>query len=547
MSTKQGNQSWPMARSHLALGCITLLGLAIRSYALARQSIWLDEAFSIWLAQQHLVDLWAWLIKIDQHPPLYYTLLHYWLQFFGDGPNAVRALSVLCSSAAIPFFYGASRYWVGQRTALLAALLLALSPFHVRYAQEARMYALLTLSTAVALYALAFLLYAPRARQQRWPWWALALAQSSIMLTHNTATVFFPVALNSAVGCLWLWQRWRKGLTSLPNLAWEPFARSWLATQGLALILWLPWSIAFVIQATLVDREFWIELPTVATIYHALHNFNLATLPAWSRVGLAINYGWWLLAALGLYALRHTPARALLLLLLWLLPIGGELLVSLRRPIFADRTLIGTTLPYLLLVATGLGEAKRLGKLGTRWCQPWQALRPWLNVDRLSKPVKSLITPNLAVAVGLLLLLGLHGWALQRYFVHYEKEGWAAAAAYVATEVETGDLLLFHASWVELPFQYYFRHYEKDVVSRGLPVDLFDRGVLEPKMSTADLPYLNSLLVDRDELWLIYAHQWYTDPQGILLSALQQQMILVEQQSFTGLEVMHFRREDEKR
>jgi len=75
-----------------------------------------------------------------------------------------------------------------------------------------------------------------------------------------------------------------------------------------------------------------------------------------------------------------------------------------------------------------------------------------------------------------------------------------------------------------------------------VPVDLFDRGVLEPKMSEADLPYLHNLLAGRESVWLIYSHDWYTDPQGILPRELQQQMVLVEQRAFVGLQVMHFRR-----
>ena len=47
-------------------------------------------------------------------------------------------------------------------------------------------------------------------------------------------------------------------------------------------------------------------------------------------------------------------AWALLLLSLVLTPFLGELLVSLRRPIFYDRTLIWTTLPYYMLMAVGI-------------------------------------------------------------------------------------------------------------------------------------------------------------------------------------------------
>ena len=188
---------------------LLLLGTLLRFYQIQAKTIWLDEAFSIWLAHQGLIDLWAWLIKIDQHPPLYYSLLHFWQLRFGDLQGVVRIFSALCSTLALPFFYGAGRRFFDQPTALVATLILALAPFHIRYAQEARMYALLTLTVALALYLLARLLQEPVERQPRWLWPLFAFAQSAVMLTHNTAAVFFPLALNLAIGGAVAWQALR--------------------------------------------------------------------------------------------------------------------------------------------------------------------------------------------------------------------------------------------------------------------------------------------------------------------------------------------------
>jgi len=496
------------------LGGITLIGLALRFYAIGTKTIWLDEAFSIWLAHQPLREMWAWLVRIDQHPPLYYTLLHYWIALFGDTQGAVRALSALFSGLAIPFLYGACRYLFARRIALSAALLLAFSPLHIRYAQEARMYALLTLGVAIALYLLAVILFDARSHGARWPWLGLALAQTAVMLTHNTATIFWPLALNSVIGGALLWQRQQNTLSSLPMLNAPHFTRRWLGVQLLALGGWLPWSVPFLIQSRLVDREFWIAPPTLELVYETLHNFNLAFLPAWSSGALLGNLGCWLLVGLGVWSLRHTPARALLLVTLCLLPFCGELLVSLRRPIFSERTLLWITLPYAILLAAGIGQASRMAG---RY-------------------------PRAVVAGILILLLGCNSFGLTQYYVHFAKEEWDQAAAYVAQASAPGDLILFHATWVQLPFDYYFRHTGKTAELRGLPVDLFERGVLEPKMTEADLPRLQTLIADREHVWLIYSHDWYTDPQAILPRELQRALVLTEQRTFIGLRVMHFQR-----
>ena len=77
--------------------------------------------------------------------------------------------------------------------------------------------------------------------------------------------------------------------------------------------------------------------------------------------------------------------------------------------------------------------------------------------------------------------------------------------------------------------------YKSHLIS--VPVDLFDRGILEPKMSESDLPRLRSLIRDRERVWLIYSHNWYTDPNNIIPTALRQELKHLETKNFYGLEV----------
>ena len=78
-------------------------------------------------------------------PPLYYWLLNLWVRLFGLSENGLRSLSVFASAATVGLTYDLGRRLFGRVAGLLAAFLLAIAPFHIYYAQEARMYALLTL------------------------------------------------------------------------------------------------------------------------------------------------------------------------------------------------------------------------------------------------------------------------------------------------------------------------------------------------------------------------------------------------------------------
>src|SRR5687767_288073 len=112
---------WPWA-----LLAVTLLGAGLRFGALNAKTVWLDEAFSLWMVRHDLPSLMDWLIRIDHHPPLYYILLHYWTHWFGDTPNALRSLSALTSTLAIPFYALAARRLAGAQVGIVAALLLTI-------------------------------------------------------------------------------------------------------------------------------------------------------------------------------------------------------------------------------------------------------------------------------------------------------------------------------------------------------------------------------------------------------------------------------------
>ena len=210
-----------------------------------------------------------------------------------------------------------------------------------------------------------------------------------------------------------------------------------------------------------------------------------------------------MLVLLGVVHFRRRPAQAALLLAVFLTPLAGEWLVSLRRPIFYDRTLIWASLPLYLILAAGVRQLRH---------------RAWA-----------------LAAVSMLLLI--NGLSLHEYYVHFEKEQWDDAAAFVAERVAPDDLILFNATWVQLPFDYYFRLYDRPVVEHGVPVDLFDRGVLEPKMTREDLPRLRALVRGHERVWLVYSHDWYTDPEGLIPGALSEEFDTLGRWAFRDLQV----------
>ena len=340
-------------------------------------------------------------------------------------------------------------------------------------------------------------------------WIGYVLFTAAAMLTHHTA-LLFPLAINLFVISVLLWRRLRRKPIPDPQspIPDPQSPTSWLLAQLAVLLLWSPWLSAFVFQAAGVDREFWIPAPTFPALIAALKTFLSALLPPLAGRSDLIWAGYAVLIGVGVLSLRNQGPLLALLGTLFLTPIGGELLVSLRRPVFYDRTLIWATIPLYLLLAAGIAQ-----------------LRRW---------------PLVVAAVGL--VVTANAASLHEYYVNFQKEEWDKAAGYVAARAADDDLLLFNATWVQIPFDYYFRAYGRPLVERGAPADLFDLGVLEPKMTESDLPRLRELLAGRSRVWLIYSHNWYTDPRGLIPAALAQEFALRDLRQFVGLEVRLYER-----
>ncbi|MBF2084363.1 glycosyltransferase family 39 protein [Thermoleptolyngbya sp. C42_A2020_037] len=83
------------------------------------------------------------LVQSPEHAPLYFLLAHGWTKLWGSSIVAVRSLSVLFSLISLALIGRlASQLFNSAPAGAIATTLLALSPFFVSYAQEARPYSL---------------------------------------------------------------------------------------------------------------------------------------------------------------------------------------------------------------------------------------------------------------------------------------------------------------------------------------------------------------------------------------------------------------------
>jgi uncharacterized membrane protein len=135
----------------LLLSLIIFLGVTLSVFRINR-SLWLDEAFSVYVAEQGVHGIISSAAN-DSSPPFYYMILSIWIKCFGNSEISIRALSTVFYLLGIIVIYKLSASIFDSRLkGLLCAFLLMVSPLAVDHAQNGRMYALLCLLTIVSLF-----------------------------------------------------------------------------------------------------------------------------------------------------------------------------------------------------------------------------------------------------------------------------------------------------------------------------------------------------------------------------------------------------------
>ena len=233
----------------LTLG-VVLVALLCRLPPMTR-SFWLDEVFSVGVAQHTPLEIAREIAPRDVHPPLYYMVLSVW---GGTSEFRVRALSLLAGLLQIAALGLVVREMGNARAGWIAAYLAAAAHPLCWPSYEARSFALMNLFATLAW----FFLVRSLKKGGRWPWIALGVCMAGTLYTFYYG--FFALL---ALGALFLCSR--------------PTRRQWLgflAASGLAYLLFFPWVHVLLDQMSRGGPGGWLDpLGPVQTIKH--HFFHV--------------------------------------------------------------------------------------------------------------------------------------------------------------------------------------------------------------------------------------------------------------------------------
>ncbi len=143
-----------MKNTILLLILIILIGSSLRIYDIGKESLWFDEPHTIYSATEPTIKEIISTVNVREffNPPLYYIVLHNWIELFGDSVTTIRLFSALFSILSIILIYAVGKEWFNKKVGLLSSFIFSISILEILYAQEARSYAFFSFTVLLSAY-----------------------------------------------------------------------------------------------------------------------------------------------------------------------------------------------------------------------------------------------------------------------------------------------------------------------------------------------------------------------------------------------------------
>ena len=441
---------------------VLIIATILRLYNLTAISLWHDEAFSALLIKYNLSEM-MYRIALDVHPPFYYLVLRCWDLFFGNSLFSIRMFSVLFGVLIVLGVYLlVKEIFKNNRLALFASLLVAVNPFQIQYASEARMY---TLGTFLIIFSSYFLLKAigsiKSSKEQKNPpnplyergnkkvWWLFyILFASAAIYTHyyiffsifaqalfvifycvlQTKTLCHPrfLSCHSREGGNPLLNRFRNkfGMTIKVFLKNKIFHYSLIAYSLIAL-LYLPWLKTFLKQTGQVQENYWIPAMNFWSIPNTFWKMTFELPINFLKTEYVLAVLMIIISAVIIFVLKEKkqPAKWLIFFSL-IVPFVIASIFSLKTSVYLDRYFIFVSAFYLIFIALGIFLIK-------------------------NKFIKAIVAA--AIILGC-----LHGFIYNWNSLDIKnKPGMAGTAAYLNQEAAPKDKIFVGSSFVYFTFRYY--------------------------------------------------------------------------------------------
>lgn len=332
----------------VALG-ICIIHLLFKCHGMAGISFWFDEAYSVYWSGHEVSEIIEESLKNDPNPPLYVSLLHYWVKMFGDSEWGVRLFSAFTSSLAGSVLFLFCMRFFNWQAAVFASMMYFTSYELYFYGVEARTFSILILFTLLAYQAFLGLLQKPRLLTAV----LLAVLNAGLIYLHLLAGIILigEVILFPLLALRQSRPRDEAESKDLRFVVSRKLVILFLLSFVLCAALLWPWVGRLLEYSQNGIKNFWLQKPTSKELKECIYDFfnskGLFNAYLFSFLGI-------LLLVLCFKKLRQYPLSTKLLI--FALIVGPGLIflnyfLAGYIPIFLKRYVLFTLLGFILLFA----------------------------------------------------------------------------------------------------------------------------------------------------------------------------------------------------
>lgn len=472
---------------------IIFLGTFLRVFKLGSKSFWFDEAATALVSRQTFATILNTTINQDSNPGLYYYILHFWL-YLGNNEFTLRLLSAIFGIFTIYLIYLIAKDLFNKKIGILSAFIVAISPFHVYFAQELRMYTLVTFLVLLSAYF--FIKALKDNKPLYWVWYVII----TILAIYTHFYVIYFVVVTNLFFFLSI-KRYRK------------IVKKWTLIQVILLISYIPVIILLfktmfhygtketgIFNSLILTETYFdfgkmiytfIRIPSIFRSFafgvNTPYFFNFRILTYTAMIIIALIFLKQFTSKKSF--LKNFKAKlkderiAFLLIILFFPILITVFLTSILKVPFNDKYFLMFSFPYYILIANGIFTFR-----------------------------------NHKLKLLLLSFIVLSSFIHLNVYYNFEKPDWRGATKYIESNSNPNDIILISVSWEAISFKHY---YNGNLTVRGLPSDKFD--LLDPnirrdnKINETNVRTIENLVKDYDNAWLIFSRKPRYDPYNLTL------------------------------
>ena len=293
------------------------------------RDISLDEPFTIFHAQDSMINIVKLPGQNEPNPPLFMLLLHFWIKLFGISAHSVRSLPILFNALTAVYLFLIGKRFFNFWTGITASTLFIFSTYHFFFGADTRTYSMISCVTASSL----FYLYALR-KQPELKTNIIGFIISDLVLIYGHYFGWFVI--------------FSQFLFISFNFTHKKFLKKAIIAIVITFLAYIPMFAILWKQFFISKEGTWVTPPQTSEYIQQIRWFMN------SDKGLNVLM---IILAIGIViSLIKKPEKelhkdALLLLLWWIVPYSLMFFISYKIPMFTNRYILFNSIGFYLFAA----------------------------------------------------------------------------------------------------------------------------------------------------------------------------------------------------